>query len=84
MRKRALGDTGPSVIFLNGVVASVGVQEFAMYINADLRQPIPYLVYRGNMGILTKPTEAPHPNCYFCNAIWNGKMKSDVYRFAKD
>jgi len=84
VRKRALGDTGPSVIFLNGLVASVGVQEFATYINPALRQPIPFLVYRGNMGILTKPTEPPHPNCYFCNTIWNGKIKPDVYRFAKD
>lgn len=83
IRKRALGDTGPSVIFLNGIVASVGVQEFATYINPAIRQPIPYLVYRGNMGILTKPTEAPQSNCYFCNTLWNRKMKSDVYRFAK-
>jgi len=84
IRKRALGDTGPSVIFLNGVMASVGVQEFATYINPALRQPIPFLVYRGNMGILTKPTDSPNPNCYFCNTLWNGKMKSDLYRFAKE
>ena len=83
VRKRALGDTGPSVIFLNGIVASVGVQEFATYVNPTLRQPIPFLVYRGNMGILTKPTEAPRPDCYFCHILWNGKLKSDIYRFAQ-
>ena len=83
VRKRALGDTGPSVIFLNGVVASAGIGEFATYVNPSLRQPIPHLIYRGNMGILTKPTEAPNPNCYFCATLWNQKMKSDVYRYAK-
>jgi ThiF family len=83
VRKRALGDSGPSVIFLNGIVASVGVQEFATYVNLTLRQPIPFLVYRGNMGILTKPTEAPRPDCYYCHTLWNGKLKSDIYRFAK-
>jgi len=83
VRKRALGESGPSVVFLNGVVASAGIGEFATYVNPSLRPPIPYLVYRGNMGILTKPADKPAPDCYFCETLWRQKEKSDVYRYAK-
>lgn len=83
VNKRALGSTGPSVIFLNGVVASVGVQEFAFFVNPALRKPFPYLEYRGNMGLLLRPPSGPNANCYFCQSLWNAKTTDDVYRYAK-
>lgn len=84
IRKAALGDTGPSVVFLNGVLASLGVQEFAIYVNPVLRNPLPFLEYRGNMGLVFRPKDEPKPTCYFCSTIWNAKVSQDIYRYAKD
>jgi molybdopterin/thiamine biosynthesis adenylyltransferase len=81
VRKGALGTAGPSVVFLNGVIASVGVQEFAVFVNPVMRKPIPYLEYRGNMGLLLRPQDQPKPGCFFCETIWNAKTTDDVYRY---
>lgn len=82
VNKRALGSTGPSVIFLNGTLASLGVQEFALFVNPVLRKPFAYLEYRGNMGLLLRPPSVPTANCYFCRGLWNANANDDVYRYA--
>jgi molybdopterin/thiamine biosynthesis adenylyltransferase len=64
-----IGETGPSVISLNGVVASLGVTEFMVWATG-LRQPKPHLVYRGDLGIVTQNIDPPRPDCYYCTR-WN-------------
>jgi molybdopterin/thiamine biosynthesis adenylyltransferase len=60
-----LGETGPSVISLNGVVASLAATEFMVWATG-LRQPNAHLVYRGDLSIVTRNIDPPRPNCYYC------------------
>jgi molybdopterin/thiamine biosynthesis adenylyltransferase len=60
-----LGGTGPSVISLNGTVASLGVTEFMAWATR-LRDPWPHLTYRGDLGRVTLNQDEPMPDCYYC------------------
>jgi hypothetical protein len=61
----ALAGTGPSVVSMNGVVASLGVTEFMAWATG-LREPSPELTYRGDLGCVRLSAEAPTPDCYYC------------------
>jgi hypothetical protein len=52
----ALAATGPAVVSVNGVVASLGVTEFMVYVSG-LRQPAAQLTYRGDFGTVTLPSD---------------------------
>lgn len=65
----ALAGAGPAVVSLNGVVASLAVTEFMVYITG-LREPAPQLIYRGDRGIVTKSIDQPQPGCYYCTGLW--------------
>lgn len=77
--RSALGTIGPSVVFLNGTLASLAVTEFATFITA-LRPPLPYLTYRGEMGIVTT-TKAPGSGCYYCDSLWSGQSVAQPERY---
>lgn len=77
--RAALGMSGPSVVFLNGVVASLAVTEFVAFVTG-LRQPIPQLNYRGEMGIVTTP-KFSSSGCYYCNQLWSGDTKTNPERY---
>jgi molybdopterin/thiamine biosynthesis adenylyltransferase len=65
----ALQGTGPSVVSINGVVASLAVTEFMAAVTG-LRAPIGRLTYRGDLGIVTKSQEPGAPGCYYCQGLW--------------
>ncbi|MCL5734407.1 MAG: ThiF family adenylyltransferase, partial [Actinobacteria bacterium] len=69
VRKSELGATGPSVISINGAVASLAVTEFMAYVTG-LRPPIPYLVYRADRQTIRRCADVPEPGCYFCEGLW--------------
>lgn len=77
----ALGEIGPSVVFLNGVVASLAVTEFVAF-TTGLRPPAPQLNYRGEMGIVTT-TKTPPAGCYYCEAVWSGRTGVHPERYAE-
>ena len=62
--REQLDDAGPSVISINGVVASLAVTEFLVWITGR-RQPHKHLTYRGHLGIVTKSTDPPFADCYY-------------------
>ncbi|MDQ2631120.1 MAG: ThiF family adenylyltransferase [Actinomycetota bacterium] len=64
----ALDETGPSVVSLNGVVASLAVTEFMAY-QTGLRSPFAQLTYRGELGVVTKSLDQGEPGCVFCDAF---------------
>ena len=64
--RSVLGRSGPSVVSLNGVVASLGVTEFMVAVT-DLRKPSRHLVYDGNSGRVGARQDAPFDNCYYCS-----------------
>jgi hypothetical protein len=59
---------GPSVVSINGVVASLAVTEFMLGVTG-IRPPKRLLTYYGNMGRVALKTEEPAPNCYYCKGI---------------
>ena len=65
----ALGRTGPSVVSVNGVVASLGVTEFMAWCTG-LRPPHRHLTYRGDQGRVSLNKDEPRPGCYYCTGLW--------------
>ncbi|MFL5886712.1 MAG: HesA/MoeB/ThiF family protein [Thermoleophilaceae bacterium] len=65
----ALDGTGPSVVSINGVVASLAVTEFMTHVTG-LRHPFAKLTYRADQGVVKKSDDKPAPGCYYCTAIW--------------
>jgi molybdopterin/thiamine biosynthesis adenylyltransferase len=64
----ALHQAGPSVVSVNGVVASLAVTEFMVHVTG-LRKPIRQLTYRGDLGIVRKSLDPPEEGCYYCG-LW--------------
>lgn len=78
--RAALADTGPSVISINGTVASVAVNEFMAYVTG-LREAFPHLEYRGRMGTVNRIVDSPQADCYYCDAIWQGREQVNLERY---
>jgi molybdopterin-synthase adenylyltransferase len=71
----ALDATGPSVVSLNGVVASLAVTEFMVMVTG-MRKPFPYLTYRGDLRpMLRENLDEPRENCPYC-ATYNRPTQS--------
>lgn len=77
-----LDEAGPSVVSINGVVASLAVTEYAIA-TTGLRQPCRHLTYRGDLGVVTKNTASSHSDCYFCNVVRSTGERSGVTRFLR-
>jgi molybdopterin-synthase adenylyltransferase len=75
-----LDNTGPSVISINGVVASLAVTEFAVAV-AQLRRPHTLLTYRGDLGRLTVTADVKPNVCYYCDEIYGTEDASGVERY---
>lgn len=73
---------GPSVVSLNGVVASLGVTEFMVSVTG-LRPPQTRLRYRGNRGIVTHDDSPPAADCFYCKGIRGRKDSADVERYLR-
>lgn len=76
-----LDTSGPSVVSLNGVIASLAVTEFMVGL-AGLRQPKRLLIYRGNLGGVTVSTDEPASDCYFCKGIRGKRDMDEIARFS--
>ena len=64
-----LGGSGPAVVSLNGVLASVAVTEFMVEVTG-LRPARRHLEYHGDRGILTQDASPSTPDCYYCKGIY--------------
>lgn len=78
-----LGRSGPSVVSINGVVASLGVTEFMAAVTG-LRPPKKVITYYGHMGRLTSPSQPPDPDCYYCKVIRGRGDAADVQRYLRE
>ena len=81
--RSALGRSGPSVVSINGVVASLGVTEFMATV-AGLRPPHKVLTYYGHMGRLTTPAQLPDADCYYCKVVRGQGDAADVQRYLRE
>lgn len=77
-----LAATGPSVVSIDGVVASLAVTEF-MVMTTELRTPDRFLHYHGHQGIVTIVKDEPQPDCYYCKYIRGKYDSADVGRYLK-
>jgi hypothetical protein len=78
----ALDRAGPSVVSINGVVASLAVTEFVVAVTG-LRRPQAVSIYRGNMGRVTVSSDPPAPDCYYCRGIRGRGDAVDVQRYIR-
>jgi len=65
VKEETLGDSGPSVVTLNSVVASLAATEI-MCLLTGLRPAARQLTYRGDLGTVGRPRESGRENCPFC------------------
>lgn len=79
-----LGEAGPSVISINGVVASLAVTEFMVMITG-LRTPNRFLRYYGNKdrGIVCTREEPDISDCYYCKIVRGQHENANVERYYK-
>jgi len=79
VRRRDLGDRSPSVVSLNGVVASAAVTEFMVAVTG-LRDPQTHLEYDGRRGVLRVDRTVPRSDCYYCKGLWGQKERAGAER----
>ena len=78
----ALDETGPSVVSVNGVVASLGVTALMVLV---VGMSIPYTVqtYYGHKGTVTRQKPPAPDNCYYCKSIQSLGDKAALDRHFK-
>ncbi len=67
--RSALGGAGPSVVSINGVVASLAVTEFFVWLTG-LREPRGYLSYRGDRAMVGTRADPKRDYCHYCMTLW--------------
>lgn len=77
-----LGNVGPSVVSINGVVASLAVTEFILH-TVGIRKANYLTYYRGHTGRVTVSTDSPMPDCYYCKEIRGHGDSADVQRYLR-
>ncbi len=78
-----LAASGPSVVSINGVVASVAVTEFMLGVTG-VRAPNLLLTYWGRTGKVTVRTTTSVPDCYYCKGLRGTRDEADVQRYVRD
>src|SRR5262249_15552566 len=63
-----LAEPGPSVVSINGVVASLAVTEF-MVMATGVRKVQHHLEYRADQGIVKRKVLTPVSGCYYCTEV---------------
>ena len=79
--REALGEAGPSVSPVNGIVASLGATEFMVAVTG-MAEPRRLVNYTGHLLRLTK-ARAPGSDCPYCKGIRGEGAAADVERYLK-
>jgi molybdopterin/thiamine biosynthesis adenylyltransferase len=72
VNRDGLGETGPSVVFLNGTLVSLAVTEFMVFVTGVPRLPKRLLRYDGLRGIVLEPKDPPLHDCPYCTRTGDG------------
>jgi molybdopterin-synthase adenylyltransferase len=70
--RRLLGESGPSVVSLNGIIASLGVTEFMLW-KSGIRLPKAVIRYNGAKGIAVKEDVPAHEDCHYCKGLYGSR-----------
>ena len=76
----ALAETGPSVVSVNGVVASLSVTAF-MALATGMPRPYTFQTYRGDRGVVTRRTTTATEDCYYCSVVRGQGDRADLDRY---
>lgn len=72
IERDALLNAGPSVVSVNGVVASLAVTEFLMWVTG-LREPYGHLNYRGDRATVGTRADPDRTYCHYCMTLWGSE-----------
>lgn len=76
----SLGTSGPAVVSINGVVASLAVTEFIVMVTG-IRSPKRHIEYRGMRGTVGVSLDPPEDDCYYCKEIRGKGDGADIWRY---
>jgi len=79
--RRYLGGAGPSVVSINGVIASLAVTEFMLLVTGLRTTPKRLITYRGHTGGVSVSTDEPKPDCYYCIGLRGKGDAANVHRY---
>lgn len=82
IRRDVLGETGPSVSPVNGVVAALGATEFMVGVTG-MRVPTRLIEYRGEESKVRVSTDTPEADCIYCKGIRGNPRDAYVERYLK-
>lgn len=74
-----LGDVGPSVVSINGVVASLAITEFMVHTTGK-RMAHPFLNYLGSRGIVNTRKKSK-TDCFYCKTIRGQGDQANLNRY---
>jgi molybdopterin/thiamine biosynthesis adenylyltransferase len=77
-----LGEAGPSVVALNGLIASLAILEFMVFLTGVPRLAKRLLRYDGQRGIVNEPKDQPLPDCPYCSQSGDAD-RVDWYRHVR-
>ena len=75
-----LSKTGPSIVSVNGTVASLGVTAL-MTLAVGLKLPYSFLSYRGDQGTVSRRMTIGIEGCYYCSAIRGLGDQANIERY---
>lgn len=78
-----IGDAGPSVVSINGVIASIAATEFMLLVTGVRTIPKRLITYRAHTGGVSVKTDGPEPDCYYCVGLWGKGETADVQRYLR-
>jgi len=78
--RQDLDQKGPSVVSINGVIASLGVTEFMVAVTG-IRAPNRLTTYYGNTGKVVVSADPPAGDCYYCNVVHGAGDGIELYRY---
>lgn len=83
VNRAELNRSGPSVVSINGVIASLGMTEFLVAVTG-LRKPNRLLYYHGQAGKVTVSQDTPKESCYYCLQIRGKGDSTDPRRYIRE
>ncbi len=80
---KLLSEAGPSVVSINGVIASTAVTEFMLLVTGIRTIPKRLITYRAHTAGMSVKVDKPEPDCYYCLGLRGKKDAADVQRYLR-
>ena len=76
----AFQNSGPSVVTLNGIIASLATTEFLVHVT-EQRKINKKITYYGAQGVVRKNSDSPQHDCYYCKTVRGSGKSANVERY---